>query len=57
MSGRLTSSYFVLGRRRSSTYNRVRLRPAPPSGLVWLVIRPDTCGSGAQQTPGWLESK
>ncbi len=26
------------GRRRSSTYNRVRLRPAPPSGLVWLVI-------------------
>src|SRR3972149_2525908 len=28
----LTSPYGVLGRRRSSTYNRVRLRPAPPSG-------------------------
>src|SRR4030095_9883663 len=34
----LTSPYFVLGRRRSSTYNRVRLRPTTPSGLVWLVI-------------------
>jgi hypothetical protein len=34
----LTSPYFVLGRRRSSTYNRVRLWPTTPSGLVWLVI-------------------
>ena len=34
----LTSPYFVLVRRRSSTYNRVRLRPTTLSGLVWLVI-------------------
>jgi hypothetical protein len=34
----LSSPYFLLGRRRSSTYNRVRLRPTTPSGLVWLVI-------------------
>ena len=32
------TSPIILGRRRSSTYNRVRLRPTTPSGLVWLVI-------------------
>ncbi|MBI3030551.1 MAG: GspH/FimT family pseudopilin [Candidatus Rokubacteria bacterium] len=31
-----------VGRRRSSTYNCVRLRPAPPSGLVWLATWPGT---------------
>ncbi len=42
MPGRLTSPYFVLRRRGSSTYNRVRLRPAAPSCLVWLVTHPGT---------------
>src|SRR2546429_541393 len=43
--GQLTSPCFVLGRRRSSTYTRVRLRPAPPSGLAWLVMCPGTVRS------------
>ncbi len=38
MPSQLTSPHGVLGRRRSSTYNSVRLRSAPPSGLVMLVI-------------------
>jgi hypothetical protein len=39
-AGPLSSNGHVLGRRRSSTYNRVRLRPAPPSGLVRLGTWP-----------------
>src|SRR2546428_7863861 len=52
----LTSPYFVLGRRRSSTYNRVRLRPAPPSGLVWLVPWTGTCGYLLGYRRNWLET-
>ncbi len=38
MPSQLTSPHGVLGCRRASTYNRVRLGSAPPSGLVMLVI-------------------